>query len=165
MLPVGIGGAIAWMALVAFAQEPPPAWTNIPLAVAIRMAYGIQPDQLIGGPSWIASDRWDIVGKTDRPATWDQHNKMLQTLLVDRFKLKVHWETRQLSQYGLAVAAGGPKLVAVREDSNARPSGTRIGRGLIDAHGIGIAQFVFWLRPRRRTPPNHQYLPRYESSG
>ena len=171
MLHVRIGGAIAWMALAAFAQEAPPAfevatvkpsksnaginnlrdpvqatWTNIPLAVAIRMAYGIQPDQLIGGPSWIASDRWDIVGKTDRPATWDQHNKMLQTLLADRFKLKVHWETRQLPQYRLVVAKGGPKLVAVREDSNARPSGTRIGRGLIDAHGIGIAQFVFWLR-------------------
>lgn len=40
---------------------------------------------------------------------------MMQTLLADRFKLKVHFETRQLPIYALAVAKGGPKLAAAKE--------------------------------------------------
>lgn len=122
-------------------------WTNMPLAIVIQNAYRLQPDQLIGGPAWIRSDRWDIIAKTDRPATWEQQNKMLQLLLADRFKLKVHWEARQLPQYRLVVAKGGSKL-----HSNARPAGTRIGRGLIDAHGITAAELAAWLRSELGRP-------------
>ncbi len=122
-------------------------WTNIPLAVAIRSAYVIQPDQLVGGPDWINSDRWDIIAKTDRPATRAEQNQMLQPLLADRFKLKVRRETRQLPQYELAIAKGGPKLHQVRDgDPNEPRPGTHIGRGLIDAHGITGAEFAGWLR-------------------
>lgn len=123
-------------------------WTNIPLAVAISSAYDLQPDQLIGDPSWINSDRWDIVAKTGAPATWDQENKMLQPLLADRFKLKVHWETRQLPQYELVVARGGPKIrqTSRNGDANARGGRTRIEKGLIDGHEISSAQFANFLR-------------------
>ena len=173
MKPVRIAVAIASLASATFAQQRPSAfvvatvrpskstgginnrhdpvlatWTNVPLSVVIENAYAIQPDQLIGGTAWIKSDRWDIVGKTDAPATWDQQNKMLQPLLTDRFSLKVHWETRRLPEYELVVARGGPKIreSSANGDHNARPAGTRIGRGLIEGHEISIAQFAFWLR-------------------
>jgi uncharacterized protein (TIGR03435 family) len=165
--------AIAWLACAVFAQEQPvsfevatvkpskaagginnrhdpvqASWTNAPLTVVITSAYRVHSDQLVGGPSWIKSDHWDIIAKTDRPATWDQQNKMLQPLLADRFKLKVHWETRQLPQYELVVAKGGPKLPESSASGNPSgpPAGTKIRRGLIDAHGITSAEFAFWLR-------------------
>jgi uncharacterized protein (TIGR03435 family) len=178
MLQMKIACAVTWLGFVAFAQEQPPAfevatvrpsksgggmnnlrdpvqatWTNMPLTAMIRNAYGIQPDQLFGGPGWTSSDRWDIIAKTDRPATREQQNKMLQPLLADRFKLQVHWETRQLPQYELVVAKGGPRLHEVRDnDLNAPPAGTRIRRGLIDAHGIASAVFAGWLRSELGRP-------------
>lgn len=172
MAPGKTAAAITWLTFAAFAQDQPQAfevatikpskntggmnnlhdpvqatWTNMPLAIVIQNAYRLQPDQLIGGPGWIRFDRWDIIAKTDLPATWEQQNKMLQPLLQDRFKLKVHWETRQLPQYRLVVAKGGSKL-----HSNGRPAGTRIGRGLIDAHGITAAELAAWLRSELGRP-------------
>jgi uncharacterized protein (TIGR03435 family) len=171
MAPGRIAAAITWLTFAGLAQQPQAfevatikpskdtggmnnlhdpvqaTWTNMPLAIVIQNAYRLQSDQLIGGPGWIRSDRWDIIAKTDRPATWEQQNKMLQLLLADRFKLKVHWETRQLPQYRLVVAKGGSKL-----HSNARPAGTRIGRGLIDAHGITAAELAAWLRSELGRP-------------
>jgi uncharacterized protein (TIGR03435 family) len=64
----------------------------------------------------------------------------------------ISWETRQLPQCRLVVAKGGPKLDVARNDSNARPSGTRIGRGLIDAHGIGTAEVAAYLRSELGRP-------------
>jgi len=122
-------------------------WTNAPLSFMIESAYEIQPDQLIGGPAWLKTDHWDIVGKTDAPANGDQQNKMLQTLLVDRFKLKLHREIRLLPAYELSVARGGPKIHDTPPNSDPISTGrTKIGRGLIDGHGISITQFTFWLR-------------------
>jgi uncharacterized protein (TIGR03435 family) len=169
--------AVPWLAFAGFAQTQPASfevatvkpsksdgginnrsdpvqatWTNASLAIVIREVYRIHPDQLVGGPSWISSDRWDIVAKTDRPATREQQSKMFQQLLADRFKLKFHWETRQLPQYRLVVGKGGPKVHPVRDDSNASPAGTRIGRGLIDAHGISSTELAGWLRSELGRP-------------
>ncbi len=48
---------------------------------------------------------------------------MLQSLLADRFKLKVHFETREMPVYELVVAKGGPKLVTLAKmDSSSRQS-------------------------------------------
>jgi len=122
-------------------------WTKIPLNVVIEDAYEIQPDQLIGGPAWLKTDHWDIVGKTDAPATGDQQNKMLQTLLEDRFKLKVHRETRRLPEYELAVARGGRKFHEAPPNDDPNWNGrTKIGRGLIDGQGISMTQFTLWIR-------------------
>ncbi len=85
---------------------------NAPLMLLIQRAYGVQAFQVLGGPSWIARDGYDIdakpEGNTDRKQIW----LMLQTLLADRFKLALHRETRELPVYELKVARGGPKLPA-----------------------------------------------------
>lgn len=172
MLHGRIAGAIACLAFASFAQDQSPVfevatirpsrdtgginnrrdpvqatWTNMTLAGVIQSVYRLQSDQFVGGPNWISSDRRDIIAKTDRPATREEQNKMLQRLLVDRFKLKVHWETRQRPQYKLVIAKGGPKLHAVQDgDSNARAAGIRISKGLMDAHGIGTDEFAGLLR-------------------
>lgn len=69
------------------------------------------PSAIEGGPSWLASDLYDINAKAEDGA--DQAamlGPMLRALLAGRFQLKVHHETREIAVYDLTVAKGGPKL-------------------------------------------------------
>jgi uncharacterized protein (TIGR03435 family) len=77
--------------------------------------------RVLGGPDWIDKDRYDIqaripdevfaqMQKMTGPARQDTAHFMLQSLLADRFKLKVHFETREMPVYELVVAKDGPKL-------------------------------------------------------
>src|SRR5438105_2123494 len=60
---------------------------NITLRFLIRTAYRLQDDQVLDGPDWLASDRFDIVAKAEDNASPIQLLSMIQTLLTDRFKL------------------------------------------------------------------------------
>lgn len=69
-----------------------------------------------GGPAWISSERYDIEAKADGPESQEMmRGPMMQTLLEDRFKLKVHHETREIPIYALTVAKGGAKLQPAQE--------------------------------------------------
>src|SRR5262245_7742838 len=74
--------------------------TGITLRMLIRHAYRLQDSQVLGGPSWIGSDRYDVVanGKGQFPL-------MLQALLKDRFKLAFHNEQSELPIYALVLAS------------------------------------------------------------
>jgi uncharacterized protein (TIGR03435 family) len=83
---------------------------NQSVSQLIRQAYSLKPFQLEGGPKWIddfGPDKYDIVAKAAGPVMKDQLLLMLRTLLEDRFKLKYHFETRQLPIYALVVASKG----------------------------------------------------------
>jgi uncharacterized protein (TIGR03435 family) len=93
----------------------------LPVRLLIRFAYldqynWLNPEnnlQLEGGPSWIDSERerYRIDAKADGPVGRAvMEGPMLQALLEDRFKLKVHRETRETPLYALTVANGGLKL-------------------------------------------------------
>ena len=82
--------------------------TNQTARNLIRNAFNAQPYQLIGGPDWMDSDRFDIVAKAadaDLDAkgmlTLPQFMLRLQSLLEDRFRMVTHWETRELPVYAL----------------------------------------------------------------
>jgi bla regulator protein blaR1 len=83
---------------------------NAPLTLLIQRAYGVQAFQVTGGPAWGNTDGYEIEAKPEGPANQKQMWLMLRTLLADRFKLRLHWETRELPVYDLMVAKGGPKL-------------------------------------------------------
>ncbi len=81
------------------------------LKALISLAYKVQEFQIVGGPGWIGSDRFDVEGRTeDKSADPDRLRLMLRSLLEDRFKLKLHMETKQAPIYVLVVAKGGPKI-------------------------------------------------------
>lgn len=73
----------------------------------ILTAYGIYGDganpasgsfrmQVVGGPSWMDSTRYDIIAKpTGNPLRSEMYGPMLQSLLEDRFRLKVHRQTKE----------------------------------------------------------------------
>ena len=76
----------------------------------IRTAYGVDADNVLGGPSWLELDRFDVIAKTP-PATPPETLKlMLQALLADRFKLVVHKDSKPFDAFVLSVGKGKPKL-------------------------------------------------------
>jgi bla regulator protein BlaR1 len=102
--------------------------SGLPLRQLIMFAYGLQPFQIEGGPSWLTSDRWEIVAKipdnlVNVPTRIDEMgpaNYMLRTLLAERFKLVIERTTKDAPIYELQVARAdgklGPKLTISKTD-------------------------------------------------
>ena len=144
--------------------------TNVPLRLLLQNSYGLQPFQLVGGPNWITSDRFDIVAKAPDGFTPDQLRPMVRSLLADRFKLKAHVETREMPTYELVLARPdgklGPNLKPSKTDcktimANRRGGpppgppapgqpmecGFMIGAGNMNAGGMALAQLAQSLAP------------------
>lgn len=137
--------------------------THIPLTVLLQFAYNLSSgsvDQIIGGPEWISSTKFDINAKEDAQLAKRIGNlprqeqnatlrQMVQALLADRFQLKVHHETRDLRVVALTVAKGGPRLTETKPDANnGLWSGLRSETGKIVGHGASIKMLVDSLSPK-----------------
>jgi uncharacterized protein (TIGR03435 family) len=112
----------------------------IAVADLIRDAYSVKDYQIAGGPPWVASDgdQFDIAAKAAEAAPSEaQFRSMLQTLLADRFHLKLHRERRELPVYELVVAKGGPKFTEV--PAGAKPLDRQLSPG---APTRGTMEFV-----------------------
>lgn len=108
--------------------------TNVPLRMLIRNAYQLQDFQLVGGPGWLTSDRFDVLAKADGDLPFTPLGGppgpvqfMLKNLLAERFKLAVHRETRDLPIYALVLARSdgktGPQLRPATVDCTTRFAG------------------------------------------
>jgi uncharacterized protein (TIGR03435 family) len=94
----------------------------------IEEAYRLKDDRLVGGPDWVGSETYDIIAKPEKPVNNEQARLMLQTLLADRFHLKVHHEARELPMYALTTGKSGAKLKeAVDSNCIPAPSGPPTG--------------------------------------
>ena len=76
---------------------------NVTLRRVMGLAY-LPVQEIIGGPDWINTERFDIEGKAEGTPNQEQMREMLRSLLADRFKLVVHRETRQMPAYALTLA-------------------------------------------------------------
>jgi uncharacterized protein (TIGR03435 family) len=83
--------------------------------VLMQYAYSVSPFQLLGGPSWLRSARYEINAKADAPVASDQLFLMLRSLLEDRFVLKTHRETRESPVFTLVSHRDGVRLPAPKE--------------------------------------------------
>ena len=87
---------------------------NVTLGSVIRLAYGLQDFQVVGGPKWVDTDRFDIQVRGPQGATQSEAPRRLQSLLAERFALKAHRETRDHPIYALVLARAdkslGPRL-------------------------------------------------------
>jgi uncharacterized protein (TIGR03435 family) len=79
---------------------------NYTLFDIVRNAYGVQANQIVGGPDWIksGSDRFDITAKAPEGTKPDQILPMTQALLAERFKLRLHKETRDVAMFALVMS-------------------------------------------------------------
>jgi uncharacterized protein (TIGR03435 family) len=138
---LGIGGVL-FIAVSVFAQtfdvvsikpntsgsrettlRPDPSGRLVAVNVTVRMllraafddksVYGMLPDfRLIGGPDWLATDRFDIQAQPDRPIRPEDRSSAVLAMLENRFRLKAHHEQRQLPVYELTLANGQSKMKA-----------------------------------------------------
>ena len=116
-----------------------------PLRTVIALAYDIPPallypyeGKVIIGPTWINSEFFDIDAKAESPTTEAQLKLMLQTLLAERFKLKLHRENREMPVYALVAGKNGAKFTkapADRECGEQKRSDHRFELGATDLAG------------------------------
>ena len=122
--------------------------TNVTPYMLIRQAYNLQPSQIIGAPSWLESEHFDIVAKAPGEVAPGQMPLMIRALMADRFKLVAHNETRELQIYALVKARSdgklGPQLTpaavdcaAMRGRGGAPPPGGPGGPGGFVSRGAG----------------------------
>jgi len=114
--------------------------SNMPVRPIITFAYQLAQYQLIGGPGWLTSDRYDLIAKLEGDPgpvfapSGTAPNPMqlaLRNLLEDRFKLKVHRETREMDIYALVMAkpggGPGPNLKPTTQDCAAAAAAAQRG--------------------------------------
>src|SRR5215470_7170588 len=65
-------------------------YTNATLGDCILAAYQVSRFE-VAGPEWLRTRRFDIVARTPGPASKEQLMLMLQTLLSERFGVRLHW--------------------------------------------------------------------------
>lgn len=97
-------------------------FTGMPMMNLLTTAYDVKNFQ-ITGPAWLDSERFDISAKIAPGATKEQFHLMLQNLLMERFHLVLHRESKQLPGYELVIAKSGLKLKESTEviDTSAPP--------------------------------------------
>ena len=93
---------------------------NRTVETILLLGFGIQKDQIVGGPDWIRTERFDAdgVATVEGQPDMKQFQTMLRKLLVERFGLVTHREQRELPVYVLTVAKGGPKMELSKSDPN-----------------------------------------------
>jgi uncharacterized protein (TIGR03435 family) len=118
---------------------------NVSLRMLMRSAYSVQDDQIIGGPKWLDSDRYDIDAKTGGPIKGTDEKLFLQHLLADRFHLKLHTDKRELPVYRLEVAKNGPLVKPSQSNSSQIRTSHNPGHNEISVVRISIRQFAGML--------------------
>jgi uncharacterized protein (TIGR03435 family) len=87
-------------------------FTYMALRQLAAYAYKVRAYQ-VSGPDWMTTDRFDIAAKLPEGASRDDVPAMMQALLVDRFKLAAHLETKEHPVIGLMLAKSGSKMKEV----------------------------------------------------
>lgn len=83
---------------------------NATMVDLIRTAYNVNPDDVLGGPSWLEYDRFEVIALVPAKTTPDDQKLMLQSLLADRFKLAVRQDTKPVAGLVLLPGKGKHKL-------------------------------------------------------
>ncbi len=120
--------------------------TGATIKFLIEEAYDVKDFQVSGGPSWINSERYNIDAKVEDSLVEElqklppdqrgkQMNLMVQSLLADRFKLRLIHETKELPVYALVIPKNGPKLQEAK-------SGDTYPSGIKDLEGRGHGNVV-----------------------
>ena len=109
-------------------------------------AYGAHSRQIVGGPSWLEAEKYDITGKPvgEGQPNDEQWLAMIRTLLAERFGLVFHEEDRELPVFAVMVARNGPKPKLAKSTGNPEdpPSLFTRGLGRLEVHNASISDFA-----------------------
>lgn len=119
---------------------------NYVLTGIFQTAFNV--DRLdLEAPAWLDSERFDITAKVpDEKASLDERRQMLQALLIDRFGLAFHRESKIRAGFGLVVARNGAKIRPVEDVgghiNDNRPGNIQRLRTTIDGFASALAYIV-----------------------
>ncbi len=116
---------------------------SVTLMSVISRAYGVQPPDSVSGPAWLSTERYEIDAKVPEAAKPGQVPAMLQTLLVERFHLRVHRESKGVRGYALVAVKSASTLTPA--DPNATKGSTSSASGHLVYSGITLAGFAATL--------------------
>ena len=127
----------------------------------ISAAYDIRPENIVGGPSWIEIDRFDIIAKVPPDTTAASIKPMLRSLLADRFHLVVRNDTKSMNAYVLTAG----KHPLLKQSDGSGPGGcepqdsdtTPVINGSFLCHNVTLAEFAETLQTWPR-PPVRSYI-------
>jgi uncharacterized protein (TIGR03435 family) len=118
----------------------------------LRFVSGLPDFAVVGGPDWLRSERYDIVAKAEGDLSRDEAAQVLRDLLVERFKLKLRNEARDMAMYALVTLDPngrlGPRLAPTKTDCAAAERqgaglcGFDLGGGSITAVGRPMARLI-----------------------
>lgn len=124
-------------------------FVGVPVKTLVEIAYNVRPFQITGGPGWIDTEGFDIDARppidSANPADAATLSKerikvgeRVKSLLADRFRLRIHRETREQTVYSLVAAKGGLKL----KESSESATFIRGGRGTIVGQSVPLRMLV-----------------------
>jgi uncharacterized protein (TIGR03435 family) len=121
---------------------------NTTLADLIKFAYSLHPKQMVGAPSWVDAEKFDISAKPDTPGipAMDQLRSMQQKLLADRFALRFHMEKREMTAYVITVAKGGEKLQREEHAQSSLPGFGGRPQGGFNVRNATMAEFAMVMQ-------------------
>ncbi len=133
-------------------------FTGVDLLSLINAAYSISGKLIFGAPSWATEDRFDLDAKIDSadlptpPPSRLQLIEMLQPVLVDRFHLHVHHETRAFPAYNLVLGKRGTKLKPATVAATGPCQVRSQSNGALSLHNCWMDAIAHWLwTPSGRT--------------
>jgi len=117
---------------------------NTTLLDLITFAYGVHVRQIVGAPTWMDSDKFDLAAEPDGEGLPNdrQVKLMMQKLIAERFQLKFHRDKKDLSIFALTVAKSGPKLTKNETDPNGLPGLGFRGLGALFCRNASMADLA-----------------------
>jgi uncharacterized protein (TIGR03435 family) len=122
--------------------------SSVTLRRLIRWAYGVQDFQITGGPNYYNQPLYEVLAKGERGnETAEQLSQALQTLLSDRFKLKLRRETKQSEVYALTTTTATSKLREIPDgaEGHSRVAISSCGLELTFPAGASLTQLASFL--------------------
>jgi uncharacterized protein (TIGR03435 family) len=112
------------------------------LKLLIQQAYEIKGFQVLGGPGWLDTDRYDVQARGRANATRHEVNLMLRKVLADRFALKLHPVQKEMQGFELEVAGDQSKLKPSKATEEAPAMRRDQTTGQLVSDGISMPAFA-----------------------
>jgi uncharacterized protein (TIGR03435 family) len=125
---------------------------NVSLRSMITSAYKIKDYQLTG-PDWLKTEHFDVTAKAKFGTPDDALMPMMQTLLIERFKLEIHRESKDFPVYALVAAKGGFRLKPVDPAGGSSTNSNSDDKGgILEVERGSLARLAEWLSSRVDRP-------------
>lgn len=129
------------------------------MADLISVAFGVDFDRVVGGPSWLEMDRFDIIAKAPHGMKKDELKPLLKALLAERFKLVVHEDNRPIPAFALTAGKHpGLKKSDGSGDTGCKSSQPPPGPAPVFTHTCTNVAMAAFAEALRQTPAGYMYL-------